>query len=214
MKIANNIIKAKLANVYFILGTPCGGKTTVSRALGKEYGIEVYDVDERFPEHQKISDAENQPNMNKSFRDADEFFGRSVEEYSKWLLDNTREQLDFIILDLMQLSVDKPIICDCHLSLEQVRKISDPSRVAYMIKEPKELVEDYCNRPDHQGFSDFIHSATNVEQAKATCNATLLSINEKAYRDIKDSEFFWLERDDSRSVEETMKLVAAHLGLR
>lgn len=32
----------------------------------------VYDIDERFPEHQKVSDSVYQPNMNKSFKDADE----------------------------------------------------------------------------------------------------------------------------------------------
>ena len=32
------------------------------------------------------------PTMNKQFGSADEFFGRSVDEYKKWLLANTREQ--------------------------------------------------------------------------------------------------------------------------
>ncbi|MBQ6095309.1 MAG: AAA family ATPase, partial [Lachnospiraceae bacterium] len=57
----DNIVKEYLKNVYFITGTPCGGKTTISRALSKMYGIPVYDIDERFEEHQKMSDAEHQP---------------------------------------------------------------------------------------------------------------------------------------------------------
>ena len=209
----DNIVKEYLKNVYFITGTPCGGKTTVSRALSKTYGIPVYDIDERFEEHQKMSDAEHQPNMNKEFKDADEFFGRSVEEYKAWLLQNTREQLDFVILDLIRLSKDGPILCDCHLTLEQANTLSDPSRVAFMLKEPKDLVEDYCNRPDHQGFNNFIHSATDYEKAKATCNETLTSLNVKRYHDVKNSKFFWLERDNARSVEDTEELVAKHFGL-
>ena len=59
-----------MKNVYFIAGTPCGGKTTVSRALGRKFGIPVYDIDERFEEHQRISDKEHQPAMNMSFKDA------------------------------------------------------------------------------------------------------------------------------------------------
>ena len=209
----DNIIKKYLENVYFIAGTPCGGKTTVSRALSKKYGIPVYDIDERFEEHQRMSDPASQPSMNWQFKDADEFFGRSVEEYRSWLLKNTREQLDFVLLDLMRLSQNGKIICDCHLTLEQAAQVTEPSRMAFMIKKPENLVDEYCNRADHQGFSDFIHSATDVEKAKKTCNETLLSLNEKFYEDVKASEYFWLERDDKRSVEETAELVARHFGL-
>lgn len=94
----DNVIKKYLKNVYFITGTPCGGKTTISRELAKRYDFPVYDVDEQFANHQKISNTAFQPAMNKVFKDADEFFGRTVEEYKKWLIENTREQLDFMSL--------------------------------------------------------------------------------------------------------------------
>ena len=209
----DNIIKQYLKNVYFIAGTPCGGKTTVSRALAKKYDIPVYDIDERFPEHQAMSDPAFQPAMNRDFRDADEFFGRSVEEYKAWLLQNTREQLDFILLDLMRLSQDRPIFCDCHLTLEQAAMVTDPSHIAFMIKKPVNLVDEYCNRPDHQGFSDFIHSATDFEAAKATCNETLMTLNAKYYEDVKASGYFYVDRGDGLSVEETVARTAAHFGL-
>lgn len=106
MVFQDNVIKAYLKNVYFITGTPCGGKTTISRELAKRHGLLVYDVDEQFANHQKISNAAFQPSMNKTFKDADAFFGRTVEEYEKWLIDNTREQLDFVFLDLIRLSQD------------------------------------------------------------------------------------------------------------
>ena len=210
----DNIIKEYLKNVYFITGTPCGGKTTISRALGKKYNIPVYDVDEKFPIHQQISDKEFQPSMNQKFKDADEFFGRSVEEYRNWLIHNTREQLDFVLLDLIRLSQNDIVLCDCHLTVEEAERITEPSKIVFMVKEPNDLVDDYCNRPDHQGFSDFIHSATDFEKAKATCNETLRTLNEKRYNDIKNSNYFWLERDNHRSIEETIKLVEQHFGWR
>ena len=51
----DNVIKEYLKNVYFVTGTPCGGKTTISRELAKRHGLLVYDVDEQFGEHRKIS---------------------------------------------------------------------------------------------------------------------------------------------------------------
>ena len=118
-----------------------------------------------------------------------------------------------MVLDLIRLSTGKKVICDCHLTVEQAGLLSDPSRVVFMIKEPIDLVDDYCNRPDHQDFSKFIHSATDFESAKRTCNETLYSLNAEKYAQIKAGKYFWIERDIKRSVEETVSLVEKHLGL-
>ena len=208
----DNVIKEYLKNVYFITGTPCGGKTTISRELAKLHNLLVYDIDEQFEKHQELSDAAFQPAMNKNFKDADEFFGRTVEEYKKWLITNTREQLDFVLMDLICLSKDQIVLCDCHLTMEQAEKITEPSRIAFLIREPSNLVEEYCNRPDHQGFSDFINSTTDTVKAKETCNATLQSLNERCYKDIKESSYFWIERTADSTVDETVRKVEQHFG--
>lgn len=209
----DNVIKEYLKNVYFITGTPCGGKTTISRELAKRHNLLVYDIDEQFANHKTISNSAFQPSMNKVFRDADEFFGRTVEEYKKWLIDNTREQLDFVFLDLIRLSQNQTVLCDCHLTMEEAAKYTEASRIVFLIKEPSNLVEDYCNRPDHQGFSNFINSASDVEKAKATCNATLKSLNEKSYKDIKNSDYLWIERNENSTVDGTVGKVERHFGL-
>lgn len=209
----DNVLKEYLKNVYFITGTPCGGKTTISRELAKQHNLMVYDVDEQFANHQKLSNPEFQPAMNKQFQNADEFFGRTVEDYKQWLLDNTREQLDFVLLDLIRLSQNQIVLCDCHLTPEAADKLTDRSRIVFLLKDPSHLVDDYCNRPDHQGFSNFIHSASDVAKAKDTCNKTLNCLNQKTYNDIKAGKYFWLERTETSTVEETVRKVEQHFGL-
>lgn len=206
----DNVIKEYLKNVYFIAGTPCSGKTTISRELAKRYSLTIYDADEHFARHQQLSNPTFQPSMNKIFKNADEFFSRTVFEYKKWLIDNTREQLDFILLDLIQLSQEKKVLCDCHLTLEEANKLTEPSRIVFLIKEPSNLVYDYCNRPDHYDFRDFINSATDVEKAKALCSETLKSLNEKKYEDIKNSDYFWIEKDNTSTIDETVRKVEQH----
>ena len=213
MIINDNVIKEYLKNVYFICGTPCGGKTTVSRELAKRHGLALYDVDKTFDRHRAVSDPVHQPAMNRRFADADDFFGRTVEEYKQWLLDNTREQLDFVLLDLIRLSRDEKVLCDCHLSPEQAAILTDPSRIAFLIKDPTDVVDDYCNRPDHRDFSDFIHSATDFRKAKATCSAALYSLNAKPYEQIKQGGWFWVERTENSTVADTADAVERHFGL-
>lgn len=206
----DNVLKEYLKNVYFITGTPCGGKTTISRILAKKHSLVVYDIDEQFPIHQKIADSKFQPSMTKRFKNADEFFGRSVDEYRKWLIDNMREQLDFVLLDLIRLSQNQTVLCDCHLTVEEADKLTDASRIVFLIKDPTNLVEDYCDRPDHQGFCDFINSSSNVENAKLICNRTLKKINIERCNKIKNSHYFWLERNEESTVEETVYKVEQH----
>lgn len=209
----DNVIKEYLKNVYFITGTPCGGKTTISRELAKRHNLIVYDIDEQFEKHQQMSSSDFQPSMNKVFKDANDFFGRTIEEYRQWLIDNTREQLDFVLLDLIRLSHNQIVLCDCHLTVEEADKLTEPSRIVFLIKEPSKLVDDYCNRPDHQGFNNFINSASNVEKAKAVCNETLKSINKKRCEMIKASKYFWLERNENSTVDETTRIVEQHFSL-
>jgi len=116
-------------------------------------------------------------------------------------------------LDLIRLSQNQIVLCDCHLTMEQAEKITEPSRIVFLIKDPANIIEDYCNRPDHQGFSDFINSASDSEKAKITCNATLRSLNEKYYNAIKNSDYYWLERTSRSTVRETVEKAERHFGL-
>ncbi len=100
----NRYNKEQFKNVYFITGTATGGKTTISKALAEKYGFLRYDVDEEFDRHRKLSNPKDQPAMNRKFANADEFFMRDIEEYIVWLKENSREQMPFIMNDLVKLS--------------------------------------------------------------------------------------------------------------
>ena len=151
--------------------------------------------------------------MNTYFKNADDFFGRTVEEYKNWLLNNTREQLEFVLLDLIRLSKNKKVLCDCHLTVSQALAFSEPARVVFLIKDPSNLVDEYGNRPDHQGFFQYLNSATDIKKAKHTVNTALYELNINRIEEIKSSSFFWIERTVDSTVEGTLTRVEKHLGL-
>lgn len=45
------------------------------------------------------------------------YFSLFFYKYGQWLVDNTREQLDFIVLDRVWLSEKQTVVCDLHLAL-------------------------------------------------------------------------------------------------
>ena len=73
-------------------------------------------------------------------------------------------------------------------------------------------MDDSCNRPDHQGLNAFINSTSDIEKAKALCNATLKSLNGKKYKKGKGRSYYWIERMPKSTVDETLEKVERHLG--
>ena len=139
--------KEQFKNIYFITGTATGGKTTISKALAQKYGWLRYDVDERFEEHKKLSNPIDHPNMNKNFKNADEFFMRDKNEYVQWLKSNSSEQMEFILADLVELSKNQVVICDLHLTVEEAKKLANPNQVIFLIRENNDnIIDDYCHR--------------------------------------------------------------------
>lgn len=206
--------KEQFKNVYFITGTATGGKTTISKALAEKYGWLRYDVDERFDEHKKLSNPINQPNMNKTFKNADEFFLRDTNEYVQWLKGNSSEQLEFVLDDLVKLSKNQILVCDLHLTVEDAEKISNPNQIVFLVRKNNDnIIEDYCNRKSHEGFKNFINSSTNPTKAKQNCNNVLRIINKERYNSIVDSKFFFIERNENSTINNTLKLVEKHFGL-
>jgi len=212
MNIQDNVIKQALKSVYFICGTACGGKSTAARTLARRHGYLYFDVDTLFDGHRLLSDPEHQPYMNTTFANADAFFDRTAEDYKKWLLDGTREQWDFIIMELAHIAREQTVLCDCHLTVDMACALTVPDHLVFLVADPTNIVETYCNRPDHGDFKAFIESASDVAKAKALVNTALGSINIAAKEAMENSEFFCLERDFSRTPEQTAALIEQHFG--
>ena len=45
MHIANNILKHSLQSVYFLVGTACGGKITMAKAISQKHGFTYFNGD-------------------------------------------------------------------------------------------------------------------------------------------------------------------------
>lgn len=214
MDYLNNYKKQQFRNVYFITGTATGGKTTISKELAKKYNFLRYDVDEEFARHKALSNFVEQPNMNKVFKNADEFFMRNKDEYIRWLKDNSKEQLKFILDDLVQMSKDKKVVCDLHLTVDEASKIANNNQIVFLIRKNNDnIIDDYCNRKSHEDFNTYINSSTNPIFAKENCNAVLRELNNERCETIRNSNFFWIERDENSTVQETLQMVEKHFNL-
>ena len=86
MLIANNILKRSLQNVYFFVGTACGGKTTMCRALAQKYGFLHFSDNWNEPnwkEWEALRTPAYQPHslQESAATDWEAYFSRTVEEF-------------------------------------------------------------------------------------------------------------------------------------
>ena len=82
--------------------------------------------------------------------------------------------------------------------------------IVFLIKDSSNLVDEYGNRPDHQGFFQYLNSATDIEKAKQTVNITLYELNVNRIEEITSSSFFWIERTENSTVDGTLACVEKH----
>ena len=112
MKIANNILKHYLKNVYFITGTAYAGKSTAVKMLAERYDMVFCGENYHMAVSEIVATPETHPDLcyNKMLTDWKDFVTRTPEEYERWLYSVGREAAEFEIAELISLSKDTSIV--------------------------------------------------------------------------------------------------------
>lgn len=213
MNIADNILKHHLRNVYFLCGTACGGKTTISKELAKKHGFLLYCEDASYSANKQIADAEYQPAMTTEFPSWEYYFNRPYKEYQKWLSDSSNEQIPMILIELIKLAEKQKVVVDMIMPVKAAMSITDYNRIAFLVAEPDMVTKDYYLRPDHIDLYNCIMSLEEPEKALENCNKTLAYGTRLFLDELYQSDAFYLKRDSSSTIDETFMKVEAHFGL-
>ena len=221
MNIAENILKHSLRNVYFLTGTPCGGKTTAAQAISKKYGFVPFKEnwhEENFAVWQSIIDERYQKNASKrqTVTDWEAYFGRTVEEF---LADDNEcndygEYLEYAIIELIKLSQNNIVISDIGFPMKLLTEIADYNKVACLLADPKlATCENYGNREDHREFLECILSLKDPQKKIAVQDERFRIGAEKAHAEAREYGMFSIVRDQDSTVENSLKLLETHFGL-
>ena len=220
MDIANNILKYSLQNVYFLVGTACGGKTTMANALSKKYGFSHFNDnwhEENFKIWQSIIDEKYQPDSAKRNEiDWEIYFSRSVEEFLADKNNNhgSYEYLDFSIIELIKLSQSDKIIADIWIEdFNLLTEISDYNRIACLLAPGEFIIRDYYQREDHREFTECIKSLKNPEKKFETQNELFKIGAIKTAEEAQKYNLFSITRSEDSTVENTLQLLERHFLL-
>lgn len=220
MKISfdSNILKHILQNVYFINGTAYAGKSTMVRELAARFdgiccGENYHDV------FMDAVDPAHQPNLGyfQTMRDWQEFIGRTPEQYDAWIIGGAKEAEQLELMQLIRLTAEgKKIFVDTNIAPEVLHEISDYNHVAIMLAPQSTSVDRFFDRsdPEKQFLLRQIELAPDPEKAMCNYRACLEKINsQEKYDAFLNCGFYVCTRDDSRTIEQTMNILARHFKL-
>lgn len=201
------------ANVYWLGGSACSGKTSVARLVAAAHGLALYSCDERFEEHRRRADPARHPRFC-GIMDlpAEELWARPAEVQAAELLGFYEDEMEMILEDLAALP--GPVLAEgVGLLPDRIAAVlAEPWRAVWLAATPElrqrasprreSWVQDALGRcPDpERAFSEWMERDTLVaetlEQAAHSRGLDVLVV------------------DGRRSVEETAAEVARRLRLR
>ena len=220
MKIANNILKYYLRNVYFITGTAYAGKSTTVKMLAERY--DMICCEENF--HSAVSDVvaspEGQPNIHylNTLTDWKQFVMRSPEEYARWVAGVAEEAAEFEVAALLSLPKDRKVIVDTNIPLGTLKEIAHPRHVAVMLSPQSMSVERFFDRGDaeKQFLLKTIESCEDPDAVLQNFRQGLALVNSReVYDEFAGSGFFTVVREEGGrdTREEVCERIARHFGL-
>ena len=213
MNIQDNIIKHHLKNVYFICGTACGGKTTISKLLAEKYGFYLYDMDKEYDKHRAIAEAQFQPDTCYHMKNFHEQWTRSAQESARWNINCIREQSEMVLIDLLNLSQQQTVVADVLYSSLYSKDVIDDNRIVFLTVNKAALREQYFNRPEKRSFYEFVKAQPLADLYFENILKGLELTNDLEQKMMKESGFKIIERTKNHTPESLLKEVEEHFGL-
>ncbi len=206
-------------NFFFFNGSGYAGKSTMVKRLAEKYdGIACEENyhDALLPE----LDSRAFPCLTytRDLKDWHDFVRRTPDEYEAWIKGVTLEceTLELRILRDLK-NQGRYVFVDTNISVETLKRISDPKHVMIMLADPMISVRRFFDRPDpeKQFLYRLLMEEPNPEAALENFRQCLTRINsQENYDSFLHSGFPVLVRDESRSIEDTLALVEKSFGLQ
>lgn len=213
MNIQNNILKYHLRNVYFICGTACAGKTTISKMLAEKHGFYLYDMDKEYSAHRAISDELHQPDTCYHGKNFHEQWMRPIKEQARWNINSLKEQTEMVLIDLIKLSENQIVVADVLYTPDYIQEIIDYRHLAFLTVDKSMIRGTYFNRPEKREFYEFVKQQEMEYTYFENIFQSLELTNEIEQKMMRDSGFLILERKADSTKEEMLSQIEKHFGL-
>lgn len=205
--------KSYPSNVFFLLGCPCAGKTTVAEILARKYAMPVFSGDGRRFDYYKLAEKEKHPYMT---MDASDFWSWTLEEMIAWEKGVIAEQTPFILRDLREpAETNAAVLFEGMLDPAALTEAVPTAQIAYLSVDRAVCERVFFERDDHRGMVDSIMNTPGIsdEEKQRRISARRQAALDAFCIDAQSFGVRAFPREETRTPEEMAEKVAAHFGL-
>src|SRR5258705_7742104 len=204
--------KHKLENVFWLGGSPCAGKSSISEIIASRFGLNVYHVDEAFDLQAQNFDPIRHPTLTKWLASSwNQRWMQPVDSLVRDAIVCYQEHFTMILEDIFSLPVRPLLVEGTALLPGEVASVlsrqshaiwviptTDFQRVHYRERDWAQKVVAQCSNPE-AAFDNWMERDTRFAKwIEAEANALQLPL---------------LKVDGNRTIEENAEVVARHFQL-
>ena|SRR5690554_5897704 len=200
-------------NVYWIGGSPCAGKTSISEMLVEKYDFTLYRCDDYLDKHLKIGAKRNYPIMSKLCKmSCDEIWMRSIDIQVYEEFQYYREEFSLILEELEEYSVEQTVLVEGTAVLPDAIEVLniEKNRVVFIVPSANFQLEHYIKR-------DFIpyvlEGCKNKDKAFENWMQRDMEFAKEIARQARLNQKTLIVTDGSNSLQENFKRVEDHFEL-
>lgn len=201
------------SSVFFLLGCPCSGKTTVGNILAQKYNMVYFSGDDKRFDYYKFAEKEKHPFMT---MDTSNFWNWTLDEMVAWEKGVVSEQTSYILNDLKERSKSNDLILfEGMLDLETVSKVVPANQIVYLSVEKSVCEREFFTREDHRSMLENILNTPGIsedEKRRRIAMRKEAAIN-AFYEDAKEFGVQTFMREETRTAYEMAEKLARYFGL-
>lgn len=206
--------KSDLQRLFWLTGSACAGKSTISSILADHFKWNIYHCDDWFERHRERATLEKHPVFYKiSHVTGDDLWLRPLHEQIATEGPFSDDEFDLIQEDLAQLlqKDERPLIYDGYASPHLLQPLLPSLRHAfYLIPTEEFQMHHYSKRT---WIHDVLAKTTDPKTAWHNWMQRDLAAARLLEKEVKKHNMPWLSVDGSMSVQDTTEIIKNHFSL-
>jgi len=202
-----------LNNVFWLGGSPCAGKSSLSEVLAERFGLDLYHVDDAFERHAHRFDPACHPALTSwCARTWNDRWTQPVSRLLQEVIACYGEHFALILEDIRTAPKQKPLLVEGSALLpKQVASVlAHRNHAIWMIPSADFQREHYAQRDWVRGI---IEQCDNPQAAFQNWMERDFQFAQWLSTEVNALELSLLRVDSERTLEENAMIVAAHFGL-
>lgn len=201
------------ANVCWIGGSPCSGKSSIAAMLSAQFHLNYYKCDDHADAHGKRANADQHPVLSQLLRMTwEDIWMRPVAEQITTELAYYREEFGMIVDDLVALPSDRPILAEGAALLPEMVAplLPDANHAIWIVPTPEFQLHHYRQRP---WIHDILKHTSDPEQAFQNWMARDIGYAEHIAEMARGLGFVVITVDGTATINENAAVVRQHFRL-